>query len=107
MVGRQTCTDETDPEPGAVVPGYSEPGQQWRGIGWERVRFDDGRPVDALSLLVFADDHIQIASVTDVRNGTKVLQEMIKILADSLVTNWEHHYQEFQSCARKEMLWVF
>jgi hypothetical protein len=38
-------------------------------------------------------NHIQIASKSDVENATRLAGEIMKILADSLVTNWEDHYK--------------
>jgi len=48
-------------------------------------------------------DHIEIAEPSQVRDATLLVSEMTKILADSLVNNWEH-YDSFEESSRKKML---
>jgi hypothetical protein len=49
--------------------------------------------------------HITIAEPAEVENATKLLAEMMKIMADSLVSNWDHHYSKLEEeDGRKKML---
>ena len=50
--------------------------------------------------------HIQMASENDVKAGTLLLEEMTKILADSLVLHWEDGklYDSFEDDDRKKMM---
>ena len=53
-------------------------------------------------------NHISIASTEEVQNATTLLAEVMKAMADSLVTNWDNHYQNFDESdggtSRKNML---
>ena len=49
--------------------------------------------------------HISVASPEDVANATNLVAEMTKVLADSLVSNWDSHYNDLDNlCERKKML---
>ena len=49
--------------------------------------------------------HITIAEPAEVENATKLLAEMMKIMADSLVSNWDHHYSKLEEeDGRKKVL---
>jgi len=65
--------------------------------------------VNAYSELKMPDDahfpHISVASPEDVTNATTLVAEMTKVLADSLVSNWDGHYKDLDDVGRrKEML---
>lgn len=50
-------------------------------------------------------DHIAEASPDDVRSATALVAEMTKVLADSLVSNWDDHYKNLEDRGgRKNML---
>ena len=53
-------------------------------------------------------DHIKIASGQQVQNATHLLAEVMKAMADSLVTNWDSHYKKLDvtdgGTSQKEML---
>jgi hypothetical protein len=52
-----------------------------------------------------AHDHIQIATQAEVANATNLLAEMMKVMADSLVSNWDSHYSQVEEKdGRKKML---
>mmetsp|Transcript_5632 Transcript_5632/g.8164 ORF Transcript_5632/g.8164 Transcript_5632/m.8164 type:complete len:491 (-) Transcript_5632:815-2287(-) len=65
--------------------------------------------VNAYLELKMPDDahfpHISVASPEDVTNATTLVAEMTKVLADSLVSNWDGHYKDLDDVGRrKEML---
>lgn len=48
--------------------------------------------------------HITVASPDDVNNATTLVAEMTKVLADSLVSNWDDHYEDLDDVGRRKQM---
>ena len=91
-----------------IFGSMEEMATEWRyGEGYEMlIVCDSAKTYRALQIM---DDrsfpHITVASPKDVADATSLVAEMMKVMADSLVSNWDSHYNDLDEVGgRKKML---